>query len=135
MIKNDRMSMAHSLEARVPFTDVELIEFMTSVPLSIKFRHGRKKHVMRRAMQNILSPDILNKKKVGLEMPYSRWFTNELRELLLHYCHPDRIERTRMFRPESVRELVDQHLDGHRDHGRALWGILNYLIWMDIYIS
>ena len=69
MIKNDRMSMAHSLEARVPFTDPELVEFLARVPSKLKMPRMRKKHLMRSAMEGVLPESILNKKKVGLEMP------------------------------------------------------------------
>jgi len=134
MIKNDRMSMAHSLEARVPMTDLELTEFMSRVPPELKLPGFRKKHVMRRAMEGILPPAILGKKKVGLEMPYSRWFRNELNDLLMTYLGPTRIADTGLFRPEAVRVLIDDHIAGRYDHGRALWGLLNYMIWLELYI-
>src|SRR5207249_3184339 len=73
LIKNDRMSMAHSLEARVPFTDNALAGFMARVPSRLKLKGLRQKHLMRRALADVLPPAIVNKKKVGLEMPYSRW--------------------------------------------------------------
>jgi asparagine synthase (glutamine-hydrolysing) len=134
MIKNDRMSMAHSLEARVPMTDSDLTEFMLRVPPALKLRNFRKKNIMRRAMQGILPPTILNKKKVGLEMPYSRWLKNELKDLLMKYCGPRRVAETGLFRPEAMKHLIDEHLSGRRDHGRALWGLLNYMMWLEMYI-
>jgi asparagine synthase (glutamine-hydrolysing) len=134
MIKNDRMSMAHSLEARVPMTDTELIRFMASVPSGVKLPGLRKKNVMRGAMAGILPPEILNKKKVGLEMPYSRWFKNELRDLIDLYLGPKKISERRLLKPESVKALVDEHMAGRRDNGRALWGLLNYMVWLELYI-
>jgi asparagine synthase (glutamine-hydrolysing) len=134
MIKNDRMSMAHSLEARVPFTDTELTDYMSRVPPRLKLKGLRKKHTMRQALTGVLPAAILNKKKVGLEMPYSRWLRNELKDLLLDYCEPSRIADTGLFRPAGITALVDQHLSGRFDHGRALWGLLNYLMWLELYI-
>ena len=134
MVKNDRMSMAHSLEARVPLTDLELTGFMSTVPSRLKLRSLRKKHIMRRAMEGILPPQILNKKKVGLEMPYSRWFKHELKDLLTGYLGPKRISDTGIFRVEAVQALVNEHLTGRGDHGRALWGLLNYMMWLELYI-
>jgi asparagine synthase (glutamine-hydrolysing) len=134
MIKNDRMSMAHSIEARVPMTDTELTEFMLRVPPRLKLRNFRKKYIMRRAMKGTLPPAILNKKMVGLEMPYSRWLKFELRDLMLTYLEPKRIAETQLFRPESVTALVEDHIAGRYDHGRALWGLLNYMIWLELYI-
>jgi asparagine synthase (glutamine-hydrolysing) len=135
MIKNDRMSMAHSLEARVPMTDNELVEYMARVPARLKLPRLQKKYVMRKAMEGILPPSILHKKKVGLEMPYSRWFRNGLRDVLLDYLSPDRIQATGLFRPEKIDELVDDHLACKRDHGRALWGLLNFMVWHERYIG
>ena len=134
MIKNDRMSMAHSLEARVPFADHELTEFLATVPSSIKLPGLRKKDLMKRVMADRLPASILNKKKVGLEMPYSRWFKDELKDLLLDYCGPARIAETGRFRPEVVQTLVDDHLAGRRDNGRVLWGLTNYMIWHEAFI-
>jgi asparagine synthase (glutamine-hydrolysing) len=135
MIKNDRMSMAHSLEARVPFTDPELTEFMSRVPARVKLPRLRKKHLMRRAMEGVLPPAILNKKKVGLEMPYSRWLKDELHDILLEYCAPARLAATGLFRPEGVTTLIQEHVGGQRDHGRALWGLLNYMLWHERYVA
>ena len=134
MIKNDRMSMAHSLEARVPMTDSELTDFMLSVPPRLKLRGLRKKQIMRRAMDRILPNSILNKKKVGLEIPYSRWLKNELKDLLFTYCGPRRIADTGLFRPEKVKSLIDDHMAEKYDNGRALWGLLNYMMWLEMYI-
>lgn len=134
MIKNDRMSMAHSLEARVPMTDIDLIRFMAQVPPRLKLPRLRKKNIMRRAMQGILPPEILNKKKVGLEVPYSRWLKNELKDVVTCYLGPKNINERGLFKPKAVQALVDEHLSGRRDNGRALWGLLNYMIWLELYI-
>ncbi len=134
MIKNDRMSMAHSLEARVPFTDPDLMNFMASVPARLKLPGLRKKNLMRRAMNGSLPQAVLNKKKVGLEMPYSRWFKRELKETLLHHLSPARLAERGLFNPKAVQLLIDEHLTGKRDHGRALWGLLNYALWLELYI-
>lgn len=135
MVKNDRMSMAHSLEARVPMCDPDLAQFMATVPPHVKLPGLRKKHVMRRAMEGILPPAILRKKKVGLEMPYSRWLKHELRDLVDTYLARDRVEATGLFAPAGTAALVDEHMTGRFDHGRALWGLLNYMMWHDLYIA
>jgi len=126
--------MAHSLEARVPFADPEFTAYMASVPPKFKMKRMRKKHLMRLAMQNDLPDSILNKKKVGLEMPYSRWLKKELNGLMMKYLGPENIERTGLFKPEAVKDLIDNHVAGKRDNGRALWGMLNYMMWYELYI-
>jgi asparagine synthase (glutamine-hydrolysing) len=85
-------------------------------------------------MAGILPPEILNKKKVGLEMPYSRWFKSELKDMIEHYLGPEKISDRGLLRPEAVRALVEEHMEGRRDHGRALWGLLNYMVWLELYI-
>jgi asparagine synthase (glutamine-hydrolysing) len=135
MIKNDRMTMAHSLEARVPFTDLHLVEFMAGIPGNRKMPGFRKKHLMRRALAGLLPADVLRRRKVGLELPYSSWLTRELKDVLLDYCSRERVEATGLFRSEAVEVLVTQHLDRRIDHGRALWGLLNFMMWHELYLS
>lgn len=135
MVKNDRMSMAHSLEARVPMTDPDLAEYLARLPMRLKLPRLRKKHLMRKAMNGLLPKAILDKKKVGLEMPYSKWFKHELKDLMLDCLGQERITATGLFDPKSVRALVDEHLDGRADHGRALWGLLNYVHWHELYVN
>ena len=134
MVKNDRMSMANSLEARVPLTDLELTKFMSTVPPHLKLRSLRKKHIMRRAMEGVLPAKILNKKKVGLEMPYSYWLKHDLKPLLTSYLGPERISDSGLFRVDTVQTLIADHLAERVDHGRALWGLLNYMMWLEAYI-
>jgi asparagine synthase (glutamine-hydrolysing) len=135
MIKNDRMTMAHSIEARVPFTDVELFRFLASVPAGVKFPGMRRKHLLRHSMKDLLPESIVNKKKVGLEMPYSRWLRNELRDIAMEYLKPSRLNSTGLFNGAGVERLWLQHDRHEVDHGRALWGILNYMMWHDLYIA
>jgi asparagine synthase (glutamine-hydrolysing) len=108
---------------------------MSRVPARIKLPRLRKKHVMRRAMSELLPLEILNKKKVGLEIPYSRWLKHELNDQLMTYCGPARMADIGLFRPEAVTQLIQQHLAGQRDNGRALWGLLNFMIWHESYIN
>jgi asparagine synthase (glutamine-hydrolysing) len=133
MIKNDRMTMAHSLEARVPMTDLDLVGFLQALPSNMKIPGLRKKHLLRGAMADRLPQAVLNKKKVGLEMPYSRWLKHELSDLVTCYFSTARVADTGLFRPEALQALVDEHMIGKRDNGRALWGLLNYLMWFESY--
>lgn len=135
MIKNDRMTMAHSLEARVPFCDPELTGYLGRVPAAMKMKDGRKKHLMRKAMEDLLPETILNKKKVGLEMPYPRWLKTDLADMVHHYLGPDRMKNIGLFDPTAMDRLVAEHMASQRDHGRALWGLLNFSMWHELYIE
>lgn len=135
MIKNDRMTMAHSIEARVPYTDVELFRFLARVPVKHKFPGMRKKHLLKNSMKDLLPACIIKKKKVGLEIPYSRWLREELKEIAMEYLSPSRLTSTGLFNAAGVEKLWLQHDRREMDHGRALWGILNYMMWHEMYVS
>jgi asparagine synthase (glutamine-hydrolysing) len=135
MIKNDRMTMAHSIEARVPFTDRALVEFLAAVPPALKLPGLRRKNLLRKAMKGILPDAVIRKKKVGLEMPYSSWMRSELREVVEEELSTARLSAAGLLRADGVRRLWDDHLAMRVDNGRALWGILNFMIWHRLYIA
>ncbi|MHB1192720.1 MAG: asparagine synthase (glutamine-hydrolyzing) [Longimicrobiales bacterium] len=135
MVKNDRMTMAHSLEARVPFTDLELTRWMATVPARLKLPGLRKKHILRQALRGLLPPEILAKKKVGLEMPYSRWLAADLKDVLLDWCGPERVRAVGLFRADAVAALVQEHLERRHDHGRPLWALMSFMMWHEMYLG
>ena len=90
---------------------------------------------MRLAMKDKLPDTIINKKKVGLEMPYSKWLKTDLRELMMDYLGQDNIEKTGLFNPAPIKKLIDDHVSGKADNGRPLWGLLNYMMWHRLYIE
>jgi asparagine synthase (glutamine-hydrolysing) len=135
MIKNDRMTMAHSLEARVPFTDNELVAYLATVPVDYKLKGMQKKYLLRAAFRGVLPDQIINKKKVGLEMPYSNWFMHEWRDMVESVLSEKKLEATGLFNGRAVRELWEAHLAKKVDHGRAIWGLLNYMLWHELYIE
>jgi asparagine synthase (glutamine-hydrolysing) len=134
MIKNDRMSMAHSIEARVPFTDNDLFRFLARVPVSLKLKRGQKKHLLRTVCKPILPKAVVTKKKIGLEIPYSQWMTGPLKPLLDQYLDPTLIKSTAIFRPDFVQTILNEHLNRKADHGRFLWGMLNFMMWKELYL-
>jgi asparagine synthase (glutamine-hydrolysing) len=135
MIKNERMTMAHSIEVRVPFTDNNLVHFLSTMPVHYKMKGMRKKNLMRGAMKGILPEEIIEKKKVGMEMPYSKWFCNELKDYAEHYFSLKKLDNTGLFQGKKVRTLWQEHLDLKVDHGRFLWGLLSYMLWHEAYIE
>lgn len=86
-------------------------------------------------MADMLPEEILNKKKVGLEMPYPRWLKTDLADMVHDYLGEERMKKLDLFDPRSMSKLVGEHMDGKRDHGRALWGLLNFSIWHEMYIE
>jgi len=86
-------------------------------------------------LKGLLPEPVLNKKKVGLEMPYSLWFFKELKEMGEHYFSKENVRGTGLFNPLAVNQLWADHQKKSQDNGRILWGLLNYLLWHEMYIS
>jgi asparagine synthase (glutamine-hydrolysing) len=135
MVKNDRMTMAHSIESRVPFTDLELFRYVAGLPVAMKMAGLTKKYLLREALRPYLPAVILHKKKVGLEMPYSHWFRTCWREFAGDILSRDRIAGTSLLDADVVSRYLSEHWNRRADHGRILWGLLNLMIWHDLYIS
>jgi len=135
MVKNDRMTMVHSLEARVPFTDIALARRLVGWPPSLKLRGLCGKQLLRRGLVGRLPEEILSRKKVGLEMPYSRWLTAELKEWAAEILLSESATAGGVLNSDSIGNLWEQHQSGRFDHGRPLWGLLNFLTWHDLYMG
>lgn len=124
LTKVDRMSMAHSLEVRVPLLDHRIVEFAATVPFSLKLRGGVSKRVMKRAAKALLPASLLRQRKQGFAIPVQRWMRNDLqpmlRDLLLG---PDARSMTYLRRP-IVENLIDDHAADKAQYGHHLWAIL-----------
>ncbi|MBN1592841.1 MAG: asparagine synthase (glutamine-hydrolyzing) [Candidatus Coatesbacteria bacterium] len=133
-VKNDRMSMAHSVEARVPMTDPDLVEFMATVPVELKIRGLRRKYLLREAMRGILPSILIQKKKIGLDMPYSKWLKNELFDFMKDTLNSRKFRESGLFDHIYIESLIAEHVSRRRNNGRALWGLLNFALWYEAYM-
>ena len=131
----DRMSMASSLELRVPFVDQELVKLAGRIPLRQKLLHGRTKGLFREAMAPFLPPEVLSAPKLGLNLPIALWFRKELREWMRSLLSPEIIRRRGYFVPESVQAILSEHDSGKRDRSLFIWALLVLEIWHQIYID
>src|SRR5690349_15661896 len=131
LVKTDRMSMAHSLEARVPFLDRAVVELARRIPSRLRLRGGRTKHILRRAMAGRLPDAILNQRKRGFNLPIAGWLAGELREFAQDHLAPARIRRQGLFDPDAVAGLLRAHLRRDADHSRAIWALLFFVVWHD----
>src|SRR4051794_35061341 len=133
LTKVDRMSMAHSIESRVPLLDNEVIEFAATLPASLKIRNGRRKHVLKEVAATLLPPDILDRRKQGFGVPLGTWFRGNLRELFADtLLSPSSLQRG-YFEPVFVRQIVNEHLAGTRDHTLRLWQLVVFEKWNQQY--
>jgi asparagine synthase (glutamine-hydrolysing) len=129
LVKVDRASMACSLEVRAPFLDVELVDFLGRVPSTLKLRALDTKHLLKRAMADVLPAGIATRAKKGFGIPVAAWFKNELRDALQDELSPARLRRQGLFDPAGVQALVSEHMAGRRDHRKQLWTLFVFQLW------
>jgi asparagine synthase (glutamine-hydrolysing) len=128
LMKQDQMSMATSVESRVPFLDHKLVEFSCSLPERLKLRGGTTKYILRQAMKDILPPSILTRPKMGFPVPIGAWFRGQYSSIIDEYVLSERAQARGIFEPEFVRSLVKRHKAGE-DHAERLWALVNFEIW------
>jgi asparagine synthase (glutamine-hydrolysing) len=131
----DRMSMAQSLEVRVPFVDQRLIQVAGGIPLSWKLRGGRTKGLFREAMTSLLPTEVLKYPKRGLNLPLSTWLRGELFGWMKTVLSAERIEERGYFRPDAVESLIEEHRSGRQDHSLFLWALIVLEEWHRIYVD
>jgi asparagine synthase (glutamine-hydrolysing) len=135
LTKVDRMSMAHSIESRVPLLDNEVIDFASTLPAALKIYEGRRKHVLKQVAATLLPREILERRKQGFGVPLGTWFRGNLRELFADtLLSPSSLQRG-YFQPAFVREIVDEHLAGKRDHTLRLWQLVVFEKWHQQYVN
>jgi len=135
LTKVDRMSMAHSIEAREPLLDHKLIEFVQSVPASLKLRGSVSKHVLKSAVRGLIPNEIVDRQKQGFGVPIRSWFNNELRELLYDTLTDSRTRQRGYFNQKAVEEILDEHRRRRRDNSTHLWGLLTLELWHRAFID
>ena len=124
--KVDRASMAHSLEVREPLMDHELVEWLATLPSSLKIHSGESKYLLKKAMEPHLPNDIMYRPKMGFAVPLARWLKGPLRERMRRTLLGGPLADSGWFDLASVRRLVEQHESGARDHSTPLWSLLMY---------
>jgi asparagine synthase (glutamine-hydrolysing) len=129
LVKTDRASMAHSLEARVPFCDQLVGEFAFSLADGHKVKGFAKKRLLRRAVAPLLPKEIVKGRKQGFSIPAAGWLRNELQPFAREALSPERLRRQGLFAPAVVTSLLDRHVAGREDLSRQLWGLLVFSVW------
>jgi asparagine synthase (glutamine-hydrolysing) len=133
------MSMASSVEVRVPFLDRELAEFAAwniSPNLKLKgFFRPTTKHIFRQAMQDVLPAEVLRQPKAGFAAPVDYWLAHDLREMVDDLLSDTNIQKRSLFRPEAVRRLVNEQRSGAEDWSMQIWQLLTLENWMRIFLD
>ncbi|QDT46425.1 Asparagine synthetase [glutamine-hydrolyzing] 1 [Symmachiella dynata] len=132
----DKMSMAVSLEARVPLLDYRLVEMAARIPSSMKLRGMRgMKHIFKESMRGRLPDNIITQKKQGFGTPISRWFRSSLQPLLQDVLSRERIQSRGYFDADAVTALMDDHMQQRADHSEHILALLTFEIWHQVYLD
>lgn len=129
LFKVDRASMAASLEARAPFLDHTLIEYILRLPLKLKMNGLTGKYILKHAMRGRLPEGVIKRPKKGFGMPVAKWIKGELRPLVRDTFSIERIKKRGLFNPHYVQRLLDEHEQGMADHRKLIWTLLMFEIW------
>ena len=130
LVKSDRISMAHSLEVRPPFLDHRIVEFANRLPASFKVAGSRQKVVLQQLMKGKLPQSILQRPKIGFDIPAHDWLRGPLRVLLEDTLQTGAAEYPELFRPAAVQAHLEDHLERRVNIGYHLWGLMILLLWM-----
>ncbi len=130
LVKSDRMSMAHAVEVRPPFLDHRIVEFAATLPDTLKMRGSRQKLLLKELMRDKLPQSILNRKKVGFDIPAHEWLRGSLRPLLLDTLKEGLSAHADLFRADTIENYVRLHLERRANLGYHLWGLLILFLWM-----
>jgi asparagine synthase (glutamine-hydrolysing) len=131
----DKMSMAVGVEVRVPFLDLEMVEFAARIPLGLKQRRQVGKWVLKKAMEPYLPHEVIYRPKTGFGAPLRRWMRHELRPLLGDLLSSDSLKRRGLFEPSAVQRLIAQNDSGQVDAAYTLLSLLNIEIWCRAYVD
>ncbi len=139
LVKVDRMSMAHSLETRVPFLDHRLVEFVATIPENLKLRKstGEKigKYILKKTFNSLLPEVIQKRPKHGFTLPVDLWFRDELREMALDVLSESHLKRIGILNPRAVSQMLHEHLQGKANHKDTLWSCFVFVLWYQNWIE
>lgn len=130
LVKTDRMSMAHSLEVRPPFLDHRIVQFAATLPLHLKINGSRQKVLLKELMRKKLPLPVLQRKKMGFDIPAHGWMRGPLREMLLEIVSDGAANHDDLFRPAVLQGYVKIHLNRRANLGYHLWGLLILFLWL-----
>jgi asparagine synthase (glutamine-hydrolysing) len=130
LYKVDRMTMAHSLEARPPFLDPRIVDFAARLPERFKLHGAKSKYVLRKLMQDKLPPNVMRRPKIGFDIPVHDWFRGVLRPLLEETLSEEAVRASGLFRWSAVERMIHDHLERNANLGYHLWGLMVLFLWM-----
>ncbi len=134
LVKVDRMSMATSLESRVPLLDHKVVEHAFALPGNLKLKGMTTKWILNKTMERLLPEENIYRRKEGFSIPIKHWLRNELKDLMLGYLDEQRIQKEGLFNYVPIKRMVDSHLAGRENYSHQLWALLVFEIWREQYL-
>ncbi len=135
LVKVDRMSMLNSLEVRVPFLDHKLLEFVAGIPFGFKLKGTNSKYILKRALNDLLPNEILSREKHGFSVPLGEWFRGRLSTFAQDVLLDHRFAARAFFNQDEVEKLIRRHRDGILDASRALYILIVFELWCQLYLD
>ncbi|MCP2621209.1 asparagine synthase (glutamine-hydrolyzing), partial [Candidatus Aminicenantes bacterium AC-334-E05] len=135
LVKVDRMSMANSLEIRVPFLDHTFVEFATSIPSNLKLNGLKTKYILKKAMEPHLPKKVLYRKKIGFDIPLGVWIRKELKDFVLEVLSRENLNRHGFFNYSYIEKILKEHFSGKHNHRQLLWPLIIFQFWYNRYIN
>jgi asparagine synthase (glutamine-hydrolysing) len=134
LVKVDRMSMATSLETRVPLLDHKIVEFAFQLPGKYKLQGLRTKKIFKKTMERLLPRKNIYRSKEGFSIPIKHWLRKELKDLMFDYLNERRIKEEGLFNYDHLNKMIEAHLHGRENYSHQLWSLLVFEIWKENYL-
>ncbi len=135
LLRGDKLTMANSLEARVPLLDHKLVEFAAGLPTQMKLRGRTRKYLLKRAARTLLPKAIIDRKKQGFPIPIDKWLRNEARDMVHDLLSSNNLKRRGLFDPKYVERLIRDHESGYFDYATEIWGLVSIEMWLQKFID
>lgn len=127
--RGDRMTMAASIEGRMPFMDVDLVDYVSTLPDNYRVNKSVTKWILREAIKEQIPSEIINRPKVGFRVPVNEWFQGEMREFLVDNLTSSNSVTRSYYKEKALTTLLEEHINGKRNHEKLLWTLLNLELW------
>jgi asparagine synthase (glutamine-hydrolysing) len=133
LLKADKMTMAHSLELRVPFLDKAVFEVASKIPTNLKTVHGTTKYILRKAAEGVVPAHVLDRKKLGFPVPIRHWLKDEMNEWAKKIIRESNTDH--LINKSYVLQLLEDHCQGKADNSRKIWTVLMFMVWHQVYVE
>jgi asparagine synthase (glutamine-hydrolysing) len=135
LMRVDKVAMATSVEARVPFLDHRMVEYSMHIPQSYKLKNGETKYILKKAVEGIIPRNIIYRRKQGFAAPMNEWLRNEWSGFVAHAIQTSKLTNSGIFRREETDRLIKRHQSGEVQAGQLLWNLLNLVLWHRYWIE